>query len=108
MGSTGATSTTTKASSRIAWSWEAASTLEDHFLWLALAWINRIGWDPENVPAYDTFRYTLLMGAEGMMEVLKCLDIMKDKGCHPGHKFLSFSLESCRKHNDLKAAAIAK
>ncbi|CAI0547548.1 unnamed protein product [Linum tenue] len=66
--------------------------------------IDRIGWDPENVPAYDTFLCTLFMGAEGMMEVLKCLDVMKDKGCHPGHKFLSFALEVCRKHNDVKAA----
>ncbi|CAN0913738.1 Pentatricopeptide repeat-containing protein At1g77360, mitochondrial [Linum grandiflorum] len=70
--------------------------------------IESIGWDPMNVPAYDSFLCTLISCSEGttMMEVFNHLQRMKDKGCYPGIKFLTLALEDCRKRNDVESADI--
>ncbi|KAF2295402.1 hypothetical protein GH714_032765 [Hevea brasiliensis] len=41
--------------------------------------IRDIGWDPVNVPAYDTFLCTLLMDRDGLDEAIGFLQTMKDR-----------------------------
>ncbi|KAJ6687998.1 hypothetical protein OIU74_016658 [Salix koriyanagi] len=48
--------------------------------------VSMVGWDPRNVPAYDTFLSTLLVGHDGLREAMKHFDMMKDRGCLPGVK----------------------
>ncbi|CAK7324896.1 unnamed protein product [Dovyalis caffra] len=68
--------------------------------------VSMMGWDPMNVPAYDTFLSTLLMGRDGLHEAMKFLDKMEDRGCFPGVKFFRLALEECFKCNDLRAARL--
>ncbi|KAI8009435.1 Pentatricopeptide repeat-containing protein [Camellia lanceoleosa] len=63
-----------------------------------------MGWDPKNVPAYDTFLTTLLKGPDGMREVLKFFDTMKERRCYPGMNFLKVALEECTRTGDAKGA----
>lgn len=65
-----------------------------------------IGWDPGNVPAYDSFLSTLVKGRErrGMVEALKYLETMKDRRCSPGVKFFNMALEDCVKKSDTTGA----
>lgn len=63
-----------------------------------------IGWDPRNIAAYDSFLCTLLKGADGMREVLKIFDTMKDRACYPGIKFLKFAIDECVRKSDSKGA----
>ncbi|KAK6125412.1 hypothetical protein DH2020_040839 [Rehmannia glutinosa] len=65
-----------------------------------------IGWDTRNTPAYDSFLCTLLKGPEGMREVLKFLDTMRDRGCYPGMKFFKFSIDECVRKSDAKGAKV--
>ncbi|XP_052196091.1 pentatricopeptide repeat-containing protein At1g77360, mitochondrial-like [Diospyros lotus] len=62
-----------------------------------------IGWDPSNVPAYDSFLTTLLKG-DGMSEALKFFASMKDRRCYPGMKFFKVALEECTRTADAKGA----
>jgi pentatricopeptide repeat protein len=68
--------------------------------------VSMVGWDPRNVPAYDTFLSTLLMGYDGLREAMKHFDTMKDRGCFPGVKFFRLALEECLKCNDVRAAML--
>lgn len=68
--------------------------------------VSMVGWDPRNVPAYDTFLSTLLKGYDGLREAMKHFDIMKDRGCFPGVKFFRLALEECLKCNDIRAAML--
>lgn len=52
-----------------------------------------LGWDPANVPAYDSFLNTLLRGTGGAVESMKYFDVMRDKRCLPGMKFFRNALE---------------
>ena len=38
-----------------------------------------IGWDPLNVPAYDSFLCTLVRGPDGLLEAIKFVDSMRDR-----------------------------
>ncbi|KDP33157.1 hypothetical protein JCGZ_13422 [Jatropha curcas] len=66
--------------------------------------VNDIGWDPSNLPAYDTFLCTLLMGREGLNEAIQFLQMMKDRSCFPGIRFFRAALQECLKLNDIKRA----
>ncbi|XP_011021408.1 PREDICTED: pentatricopeptide repeat-containing protein At1g52640, mitochondrial-like isoform X2 [Populus euphratica] len=68
--------------------------------------VSMVGWDPRNVPAYDTFLSTLLMGYDGLREAMKHFDTMKDRGCFPGVRFFRLALEECLKCNDIRAAML--
>ncbi|XP_057501551.1 pentatricopeptide repeat-containing protein At1g77360, mitochondrial-like [Actinidia eriantha] len=57
--------------------------------------VGDIGWDTKNVPAYDSFLTTLLKAPNGMLEVLRFLDAMREMGCYPGLKFFKSALEEC-------------
>ncbi|PIM99349.1 hypothetical protein CDL12_28157 [Handroanthus impetiginosus] len=65
-----------------------------------------LGWDKRNMSAYDSFLCTLLKGPDGMHEVLKFFDTMRDRGCYPGMKFLKFSIDECVRKNDAKCAKL--
>ncbi|KAL3525517.1 hypothetical protein ACH5RR_013889 [Cinchona calisaya] len=65
-----------------------------------------IGWDPRNVPAYDSFLTNLLNGPDGMQEALKVFYSMRERGCYPGMKFFKFSIEDCVRKSDSKGAKL--
>ncbi|KAG8384164.1 hypothetical protein BUALT_Bualt04G0089700 [Buddleja alternifolia] len=65
-----------------------------------------IGWDKNNISAYDSFLCTLLKGSEGMREVLKFFDTMTDRGCYPGVKFFKFSIDECVRKSDARGAKV--
>ncbi|KAL0378002.1 UNVERIFIED_CONTAM: Pentatricopeptide repeat-containing protein, mitochondrial [Sesamum radiatum] len=65
-----------------------------------------IGWDTRNMPAYDSFLCALLKGPDGMHEVMKFFDMMRDRGCYPGMKFLKFSIDECVRKSDPKCAKV--
>ncbi|CAO2817280.1 unnamed protein product [Amaranthus hypochondriacus] len=65
-----------------------------------------VGWDPNNVPAYDSFLCTLIKAPSGFHEALKFLNTMKEKRCSPGTKFFGFALEECVKKSDARGAAL--
>ncbi|XP_077244013.1 pentatricopeptide repeat-containing protein At5g15010, mitochondrial-like [Tasmannia lanceolata] len=64
-----------------------------------------IGWDPENVPAYDSFLNTLLKGSKSpgnIDEAMKFFSIMKENRCYPGLKFLRNVLEEYSKSSNVR------
>ncbi|CAA0839661.1 Unknown protein [Striga hermonthica] len=63
-----------------------------------------VGWDSNNVPAYDSFLCTLLTGPDGTREVLKFLDTMRDRGCYPGKGFFKLAIDECVRKSDSKCA----
>lgn len=63
-----------------------------------------IGWDPSNVPAYDSFLITLLNGPNGINETIKFFETMRERKCFPGLRFFKIALEDCAKKVDVKAA----
>lgn len=65
-----------------------------------------IGWDPNNVPAYDSYLSTLLKGPDGMREAFRIFDTMQSRGCCPGIKFLKVALKECVRKGDAKAAEL--
>ncbi|KAJ4706934.1 Pentatricopeptide repeat-containing protein [Melia azedarach] len=65
-----------------------------------------IGWDPENVPAYDSFLNTLLKSRDGIYEAVNSLKRMIDRGCRPGIKFFKVALEECLKGHDVRGAEL--
>lgn len=65
-----------------------------------------MGWNPRNVPAYDSFLTTVLKGPEGMGEVLKYFVTMRDRGCYPGMKFFKAALQECVRKNDVRNAEL--
>lgn len=68
--------------------------------------VSDIGWDPKNVPAYDSFLTTLVKAPGGMAEVLRFFETMKDKGCYPGVKFFKVALEECARTGDGRSAKV--
>lgn len=65
-----------------------------------------IGWDPRNVPAYDSFLCTMIKAPSGFHEALKFLTTMKERRCSPGVKFFGFALEDCVRKSDARGAAL--
>ena len=63
-----------------------------------------IGWDPLNVPAYDSFLCTLVRGPDGLLEAIKFVDSMRDRRCFPGVRFLKAALDECLKSHDVRTA----
>ncbi|KAG4920348.1 hypothetical protein JHK82_049305 [Glycine max] len=63
-----------------------------------------IGWDPLNVPAYDSFLCTLVRGPDGLLEAIKFVDSMRDRRCFPGVRFLKAALDECVKSHDVRTA----
>ncbi|KAM1715114.1 hypothetical protein ACFX12_025639 [Malus domestica] len=63
-----------------------------------------IGWDPNNVSAYDSFLNTLLKGPNGIREVVKFFETLKDRKCYPGINFFNLALDECVKKGDAKGA----
>ncbi|KAL5745137.1 hypothetical protein ACOSP7_026283 [Xanthoceras sorbifolium] len=66
--------------------------------------VAEIGWDPRNVPAYDSFLSTLLKGHGGVHEAVDSFKMLSDKRCYPGMKFFQLALEECLKTYDVRAA----
>lgn len=67
--------------------------------------VKRVGWNPQNVSAYDAFLITLVRGGQSG-EAIEFLLEMKKNGCLPGLKFLSNALDSLIKQNDADHAII--
>ncbi|KAI9116228.1 hypothetical protein K1719_013158 [Acacia pycnantha] len=66
--------------------------------------VTEVGWDPSNVPAYDSFLCTLIRGPNGIHESLKFFDSMKERKCYPGLKFFKAALDECVKFHDSRVA----
>ncbi|PRQ45619.1 putative pentatricopeptide [Rosa chinensis] len=62
--------------------------------------VSHIGWDPTNVPAYDSYLNTLLNGPNGIREALDFFETLKAKRCYPGVKFFRLALDECVKKGD--------
>ncbi|GJR09907.1 pentatricopeptide repeat-containing protein [Tanacetum coccineum] len=58
-----------------------------------------VGWDAENVLAYDALLITLVQGKQ-INEAVKFLQVMKGKNCFPGFKFFSIAVDALVKQND--------
>lgn len=69
-----------------------------------LEMVSEIGWDPQNVPAYDSFLCTLLKSPDGMKEVMTFIETMVDRKCYPGIKFFNAALEDCLKELDVRGS----
>lgn len=67
--------------------------------------VYKIGWDPANVPAYDSFLKTLIKGPDGICAAMKLLDVMKERKCYPSMKFFKSALEECKKMSDDRGAS---
>ncbi|KAM7278547.1 hypothetical protein ACFE04_005681 [Oxalis oulophora] len=68
--------------------------------------VAEIGWDPSNVPAYDSFLCTLIGNRDGVKEAIQCMEAMEGRRCSPGLKFFKFALEDCSKKNDYRGAKL--
>ncbi|KAJ4960741.1 hypothetical protein NE237_020651 [Protea cynaroides] len=64
-----------------------------------------IGWDPRNVPAYDSFLNTLLKCHDGMNEAMKYFDAIIEKKCFPGVRFFRAALEEFVKTSNIRGAS---
>ncbi|KMZ71758.1 Pentatricopeptide repeat (PPR) family protein 1 [Zostera marina] len=64
-----------------------------------------VGWDPSNVPAYDSFLTTLIK-AGGISEAMKHLGLIRDKGCLPGMKFFRAALNEYDKEKDYRGGTV--
>lgn len=67
--------------------------------------VDEIGFDPHNVPAYDSYLCTLLKG-DGIRDAVTCFRMISSKGCYPGIKFLQLALDECLKVEDVISAEI--
>ncbi|ERN11313.1 hypothetical protein AMTR_s00024p00247010 [Amborella trichopoda] len=63
----------------------------------------RIGWEPMNVPANDSFLNTLLKGS-GVDEALKFFKLMRENRCFPGMKFFRGAFDMLSKQNRTEEA----
>ncbi|GAB4857969.1 hypothetical protein Ancab_015874 [Ancistrocladus abbreviatus] len=61
--------------------------------------IIRVGWNPQNMSAYDAFLTTLVRGSQAD-DAIKFLQVMKGNNCLPGLKFFSNALDVLVKQND--------
>ncbi|KAL4368716.1 hypothetical protein GQ457_05G005780 [Hibiscus cannabinus] len=68
--------------------------------------VAEVGWDPGNVPAYDSFLSTLVKGKDGINEALRHVDILIEKKCYPGMKFFRDTLEDFQKIGNVKGAEL--
>ncbi|XP_022737085.1 pentatricopeptide repeat-containing protein At1g77360, mitochondrial-like [Durio zibethinus] len=59
----------------------------------------RLGWSPNNIPAYDAFLTTLVRGSH-VDEAVKFLQVMEGHNCSPALKFFSNTLDILVKRND--------
>ncbi|CAL9781227.1 unnamed protein product [Musa acuminata subsp. burmannicoides] len=59
----------------------------------------RVGWNAENMSAYDAFLITLVRGSQPD-EAVKFLKVMKGKNCLPGLKFFGNALHILIEQND--------
>ncbi|KAG2573426.1 pentatricopeptide repeat-containing protein At1g77360, mitochondrial-like [Panicum virgatum] len=66
----------------------------------------RVGWDPDNKPAYDSLLSTLVRAGE-FSEALNFLQEMRINGCFPGNKFFTNAVDiATRKGDYVNAIAI--
>ncbi|CAK8566618.1 unnamed protein product [Lathyrus sativus] len=63
-----------------------------------------IGWDPANVPAYDSFLCTVIKGPDGIRDAVKFFDSMRDRRCYPGVRFFRVALDECVRFHDIRRA----
>lgn len=68
--------------------------------------VMEIGWDPVNVPAYDSFLNTLIKGKNGIDDVLKHIDILCERKCYPGVKFFKDLLQGYQKADNVREAEL--
>ncbi|KAJ0962796.1 hypothetical protein J5N97_027918 [Dioscorea zingiberensis] len=66
--------------------------------------ITELGWDPANIPAYDSFLSILVRGPSGLNESLRFLTIMNENRCCPGIKFFRNALNEFVKQRDARGA----
>ncbi|CAO2825332.1 unnamed protein product [Amaranthus hypochondriacus] len=68
--------------------------------------VMEIGWDPNNVPAYDSFLCTLINSRSGFHDAFEFLMTMKERRCSPGIRFFGIALDECVRKSDARGAAL--
>ncbi|XP_020270635.1 pentatricopeptide repeat-containing protein At1g73400, mitochondrial-like [Asparagus officinalis] len=72
-----------------------------------MSMVERVGWTPKNVPAYDSFLCTLVKGGGREMKyAMRYLGELKAKGCYPGMKFFRLAMEELVKTDDARGARV--
>ncbi|XP_031394433.1 pentatricopeptide repeat-containing protein At1g77360, mitochondrial-like [Punica granatum] len=66
--------------------------------------VAEIGWDPSNLPAYNSLLCTLIRGPDGVREAVKYFETMGEHRCYPSMKFFREALDDCLKRSDSKGA----
>ncbi|XP_073000225.1 pentatricopeptide repeat-containing protein At3g61360-like [Typha latifolia] len=68
--------------------------------------VKTVGWDPVNVPAYDSFLTTLVRSnPSGLSEAMRFFEIMQHNRCFPGIKFFRAALQAYVDTRDARGAA---
>ncbi|KAK8674154.1 hypothetical protein V6N13_112450 [Hibiscus sabdariffa] len=68
--------------------------------------VAEVGWDPGNVPAYESFLSTLIKGKDGISEALRHVDILLENKCYPGMKFFRDALDDFQKVGNVRGAEL--
>ncbi|KAH7658631.1 TPR-like protein [Dioscorea alata] len=66
--------------------------------------ITVLGWEPSNIPAYDSFLSNLIRAPGGPDEALNFLKILRENRCFPGIKFFRTALDEFVKQRDARGA----
>lgn len=68
--------------------------------------VAEFGWDPNNLPAYDSLLNTILKGSDGLKEAMKFFETLKDRSCYPGMRFFKAALNECIIKGDMKNSIV--
>ncbi|KAL6912243.1 hypothetical protein ACP4OV_001048 [Aristida adscensionis] len=70
--------------------------------------VHAIGFDPDNVPAYDSFLTTLVSSDSptALPEAMEYLAVLSRRGCSPGEKFFRAALDAHLNARELHAAMV--
>ncbi|WCJ25249.1 Pentatricopeptide repeat (PPR) superfamily protein [Euphorbia peplus] len=68
--------------------------------------VSEIGWNPDNVPAYDSVLCNMLMGRDGLNEAIEFMKVINDRRCCPGIRFFRAVLQECLKATDVRRAML--
>lgn len=66
--------------------------------------VAEFGWDPRNLPAYNSLLTTLVRVPHGAREAVKYFKMMGEHRCYPGTRFLREAFDECLKRSDYKEA----
>ncbi|KAF8729686.1 hypothetical protein HU200_017640 [Digitaria exilis] len=69
--------------------------------------VRDVGFDPNNVPAYDSFLTTLVSSdSTALPEAMEYLAVLRSRGCSPGEKFFGAALAAHLEARELHGAVV--